>query len=71
MTLSIAAPSGGKARTFEHRDARVRAGRLGARRAGQSSRLGVGETVMPARGAFGYFPRKKSNPLAAEVSGIK
>jgi hypothetical protein len=31
---------------------------------GQSSRHDAGETVMPARNGFGYFPRKESNPRA-------
>ncbi len=43
-TPSIAAPSGSKARMFEHRDVRVRAGPLGARSAGKFRRHDVAET---------------------------
>src|SRR5690242_14757702 len=62
MTASIATPSGSKARLFEHRDVRVRAGPLGARSAAESSQPDVGSTVMPGANGFGYFPRKESNP---------
>jgi hypothetical protein len=62
MTPSIAAGRAGKARLFEHRDVRVRAGARPARSAGQSSQPDVGETVMPGANGFGYFPRKESNP---------
>jgi len=55
MTPSIAAGRAGKARMFEHRDVRVRAGARPARSAGQSSQLDVGETVMPAQSGFGDF----------------
>src|SRR5690348_1815224 len=62
MAASIAAPSGSKARLFEHSDVRVRAGPLGARSTAESSQPDVGETVMPGANGFGYFPRKESNP---------
>src|SRR5690348_17536079 len=62
MTASIAAPSGSKARLFEHKEVRVRAGPLGARSAVKSSQPDVGETVRPGANGFGYFPRKESNP---------
>src|SRR5690348_10446382 len=69
MAASIAAPSGSKARLFEHRDVRVRAGPLGARSAVEWSQPDVGETVMPGANGFGYFCRNKSSPLAWEASG--
>src|SRR5690242_14781724 len=59
MTPSIAAPSGSKARLFEHRDVRVRAGPLGARCDGKSSQPDVGETVMPVPMALVTFPERK------------
>src|SRR6185312_3551868 len=62
MMPSIAAGCAGKARLFEHKDVRVRAGARAARSAGQSSQPDVGETVMPGANGFGYFPRKESNP---------
>src|SRR5690348_17857837 len=62
MAPSIAAERAGKARMFEHRDVRVRAGSRPARSAGESSQPDVGETVMPGANGFGYFPRKESNP---------
>jgi hypothetical protein len=62
MTPSTAGGRAGKARLFEHRDVRVRAGARPARSAGQSSQPDVGETVMPGADGFGYFPRKESNP---------
>jgi hypothetical protein len=62
MTPSIADGRAGKARLFEHRDVRVRAGARTARSAGQSSQPDVGETVMPGANGFGYFPRKENNP---------
>jgi len=43
----IAEPSGSKARMFEHKDLRVRAGPLGARSAGQFRQHDVAETVVP------------------------
>src|SRR5690348_13771170 len=69
MTPSIAAPSGSKARLLERMDARVRAGPLGARSAGESSQPDVGETVMPGANGFGYFCRNKSSPFAREANG--
>jgi hypothetical protein len=71
MTPSIAATSGNKARMFEATDGRVRADPLGARSTGELRQQDVAETVMSARNGFGYFPRKESNPLASEASGIK
>ena len=62
MTPSIAAGRAEKARMFEHRDVRVRAGARPARSAGKLSQPDVGETVMPGANGFGYFPRKESNP---------
>src|SRR5690348_15259421 len=62
MMPSIAAGRAGKARLFEHRDVRVRAGARPARSAGKSSQPDVGEAVMPGANGFGYFPRKESNP---------
>src|SRR5690348_15656123 len=62
MTASIAAPGGSKARLFEHKDVRVRAGPPGARSAAESSQPDVGETVMPGANGFGYFCRNKSSP---------
>jgi len=45
---SIAAPSAGKARLFEHTDVRVRAGALGARCAGKSDEHDVRSITVPA-----------------------
>jgi len=59
MAASIAAPTESKARLFEHKDVRVRAGPLGARSAAESSQPDVDETVMPGANGFGYFPRTK------------
>src|SRR6185437_15826710 len=59
MTPSIAVTSAGKARLFEHRDVRVRAGALGARSAGQFQRHDVAEAVMPAPVVLATFAETK------------
>src|SRR5574337_1935798 len=73
-TPSIAAPSGSKARMFEHRDVRVRAGPLGVRSTGKFRQHEVAETGLPGAMVFGYFlPKQKvarSPPRRAEPSPI-
>gem|GEM_PF-1996449 len=56
-TPSIAAPSGSKARMFEHKDVRVRAGPPGARSAGKLRQYDVAETVVPR--AWLWLPKRK------------
>jgi hypothetical protein len=58
-TLSIAAPRS-KARMFEHRDVRVRAGPLGTRSAGKLRQHDVAETVVHGRMALVTFPERKA-----------
>jgi hypothetical protein len=69
-TPSIAAPSGSKARMFEHRDVRVRAGPLGARSAGKFRQQDVAETVVSGAWLW-LLSRKESNSPAAEASETK
>src|SRR5690348_14889011 len=59
MTPSIAAGRAGKARLFEHRDVRVRAGARPARSTGKFQRHDVAEIVMPAPMALVTFPERK------------
>ena len=58
-TPSIAAPSGSKARMFEHRDVRVRAGPLGARSTGAFRQHDVAETVVPGAWLWLLSPKGK------------
>src|SRR5690242_18568053 len=59
MAPSIAAGRAGKARLFEHRDVRVRAGARPTRSAGQSSQPDVGETVMLGPWFWLLLPKQK------------
>jgi hypothetical protein len=58
-TPSIAAASGSKARMFEHRDVRVRAGPLAARSAGELRQHDVAETVVPGAWLWSLSPKGK------------
>jgi len=66
MTPSIAAERAEKARLFEHKDVRVRAGARSARSAGKSSQPDVGSTVMPARWFWRLLPKQKSPARGSE-----
>ena len=69
-TPSIAAPSGSKARMFEHMDVQVRAGPLGARSAGKSRQHDVAETVVPGAWLWLLSPKGKQ-PARQETCGSK